>query len=141
MVRAEVGEGSVARRLRKIKNLREEKDEHAKIAKAKQNEIDELTEIVLDEMQAIGVEKMSIVLEDGRSFSAYPTTRSYCRVTDQGEFLDWCKNEGVDPLSAYAINAGKLNSLYKERDEDSDSLPEGVEPYKKTSIGFRKSAK
>lgn len=140
MVRAEVSEGSVARRLRKIKAWRDERDALKKKAASIEKDIETETEQVLEEMQAIGVHSMDIVDTEGQRFGVSPTVRNYCRITDTPGFLEWCGANDVDPMMAYAVNAQKLNAVYRERDEHGESLPEGVEPYTKTSFTFRKKA-
>lgn len=62
----------------------------------------------------------------------------YPRIEDKEIVMDWLKKQGdLDLIMTF--NTNKFKAYYKERIENKDSLPDGVEQYIKTDIRVRKA--
>ncbi len=125
----------LAQILRELKSVRDRKDALKAQSNEAQKAIDALTNEASEAYEAMGASSITLEI-GGQEYRAGQRVTKYCSLEDPVAFGAWCEANDLQAIAIYAPNASKLKSLYKERDEDGDSLPEGVRTYEKIGISF-----
>lgn len=94
--------------------------------------LEALSQLLIDGLEATGL--TSIRLEDGSTLTI--KDEPYSKVTDREKYVDWVRAQGLDTL--LQVNFMSTNALVKERLENGEEAPDGVEVFMKTSITRRK---
>lgn len=118
---------SMVEELRALKEQKEKKNEEIK---AINGAITQVENMLLTELQADGVDTISI---NGVG-TVYITTTDYPQVTDMDAFVAWCaENNRAD-----MIQKRVSSTAFKQYLEETNEYPDGVNSYVKETVNLRR---
>jgi hypothetical protein len=114
-----------------LKKRRKEKDAITEQLSEINLEIEAAQNEILAEMDRLGVESLKLA-SGGSLFLRY---EPYSKVTGMEELKTWMKKNKMTEL--LTVNWQTLNAVVKERFEEGQAAPSGVEVFLKTSLSLR----
>lgn len=121
---------TLGEKLRRIYELRDEKDELSEQVKEINKQIDELEWQVLQGMEENALDRM-----DCDRGSATRNVKLYPKIADKDEFLAYVFESGKTEMLVANVN----QAAFRDHFETFNTYPDGVDAYEKATLNYRRS--
>lgn len=121
------------KRVRRLVELRTEKDEAETAAKRAKEEFDQYQAELLDEYNKSPLKgSIKVEIDDGVTVTLTPRSTKYGRVLDRDKAIEYFKSRNkLEEYTKDDFRMGRLHELVREHIEQKKSLPEGIDFYTK----------